>query len=242
MKNLQQFIFVFIIFNISLLATAQYDVSKISKKAIESYNKGLEKAQGAKYKEAIEALQDAIQKDVKYIDAYLSLAGVFGQIKDHTQSASTYEKAFAIDSNYTSDYRLPYSINLAGLGQFDKALTTVNTLLARTTLNPNTRKAAEYRKKTFQFAVDFAKTDAAKNYVFTPVNLGDGVNSAESEYFPSLPIQGNAMIFTRRLNNFNEDFFLSEKNAAWDKAQRLPGSINTPMNEGHKIFHKMETG
>ncbi len=76
MKNLQQFIFVFIIFNISLLATAQYDVSKISKKAIESYNKGLEKAQGAKYKEAIEALQDAIQKDVKYIDAYLSLAGV----------------------------------------------------------------------------------------------------------------------------------------------------------------------
>ncbi|MDQ3682652.1 MAG: OmpA family protein [Bacteroidota bacterium] len=232
MKNLQQIFFVFILSTISLLTTAQYDVSKINNKAIESYNKGLEKAQDAKYKEAIEALQEAIQRDAKYIDAYLSLAGVFGQMKDHTQSVNTYEKSFAIDSNYTSDYRLPYSINLAGLGQFDKALAVINALLARTALNPNTRKAAEYRKKTFQFAIDFAKTDVAKNYVFTPVNLGDGINSAESEYFPSLPIQGDAMIFTRRLNNSNEDFFLSEKNAAWDKAQRLPGNINTPLNEG----------
>jgi outer membrane protein OmpA-like peptidoglycan-associated protein/tetratricopeptide (TPR) repeat protein len=232
MKNLQQILFVFILCSTSLITSAQYDVSKINKKAIESYNKGLEKAQDTKYKDAVEALQDAIQKDAKYIDAYLSLAGVFGQMKDHTQSVNTYEKAFALDSNYTSDYRLPYSINLAGLGQFDKALTTINTLLARAALNPNTRKAAEYRKKTFQHAIDFAKKDEAKNYVFTPINLGDGVNSTESEYFPSLPIQGDAMIFTRRLNNFNEDFFLSEKNTAWDKAQRLPGSINTPMNEG----------
>jgi outer membrane protein OmpA-like peptidoglycan-associated protein/tetratricopeptide (TPR) repeat protein len=232
MKNLQQTLFIFLLSFISLVAPAQYDVSKINKKAIESYNKGLEKAQEQKYKEAVAALQEAIKTDQKYIDAYLSLAGVFGQIKDHTQSVNTYEKAFLLDSNYTSDYRLPYSINLAGLGQFEKALTTINTLLGRTTLNLNTRKAAEYRKKTFQFAVDFGKTDASKNYVFAPVNLGDGINSIESEYFPSLPIQGDAMVFTRRLNNFNEDFFLSEKNAAWDKAQRLPGSINTPMNEG----------
>jgi hypothetical protein len=37
------------------------------------------------------------------------------------QSITTYEKAFAIDSNYTSDYRLPYSINLAGIGEFEKS-------------------------------------------------------------------------------------------------------------------------
>ena len=215
----------------------QYDVSKINKKAIEAYNKGLEKAQDGKYKEAIESLTEAINRDPKYIDAYLSLAGVYGQTKDHKQSAATYEKAFALDSNYTSDYRLPYSINLAGLGQFDKSLTTINALLSRTNISPNTRKAATYRQKTYQFAVDYTKNEAIKNYLFQPQNLGDGINTSESEYFPSLPIDGRELIFTRRLNNHNEDFFLSESNTAgWEKARRLNGSINTDANEGAQMI------
>jgi Tfp pilus assembly protein PilF len=134
---------------------AQYDVSKINKKAIESYNKALEKAQDGKYKDAIESLQEAIQRDGKYIDAYLSLAGIYGQIKDHQQSISTYEKAFTLDSNYTSEYKLPYTINLAGLGQFQRSFDVITALLAKTNLGPNARKAAEYRKRTYQFALDF---------------------------------------------------------------------------------------
>src|SRR5688500_10110863 len=120
MKNLV--LFFSLLFLTSNIVLSQYDVSKINKKAIESYNKGLEKAQDGKYKDAIESLQEAISRDPKYIDAYLSLAGVYGQMKNYTQSTGTYEKAFALDSNYTSDYRLPYSINLAGMGEFEKAL------------------------------------------------------------------------------------------------------------------------
>ena len=216
---------------------SQYDVSKINKKAIEAYNKGLEKAQDGKYKDAIESLTEAINRDPKYIDAYLSLAGVYGQTKDHKQSAATYEKAFALDSNYTSDYRLPYSINLAGLGQFDKSLSVITALLSRTNISPNTKKAATYRQKTYQFAVDYAKNEAIKDYLFQPQNLGDGINTSESEYFPSLPIDGRELIFTRRLNNHNEDFFLSESNnTGWEKARRLNGSINTDANEGAQMI------
>jgi outer membrane protein OmpA-like peptidoglycan-associated protein/tetratricopeptide (TPR) repeat protein len=234
MKNL------FLSFSTLFICTvllAQYDVSKINKKAIEAYNKGLEKAQDGKYNDAIESLQEAISRDPKYIDAYLSLAGVYGQMKDHTQSVSTYERAFVIDSNYTSEYRLPYSINLAGMGEFEKALTTINALLLRTNISPNTRKAAMYRQKTYQFAVDYAKNEAIKNYVFQPSNLGDGINTSESEYFPSLPIDGKELIFTRRVNNYNEDFFLSKGNTAgWEKARRLNGSINTDQNEGAQMI------
>ena len=215
----------------------QYDVSKINKKAIEAYNKGLEKAQDGNYKDAIEFLSEAINRDSKYIDAYLSLAGVYGQMKDHKQSAATYEKAFTLDSNYTSDYRLPYSINLAGQGQFDKALNTINALLSRDNISPNTRKAATYRQKTYQFAVDYATNEAIKNYQFQPENLGEGINTSESEYFPSLPIDGSQLIFTRRLNNHNEDFFLSDtKITGWEKARRLNGSINTEANEGAQMI------
>ena len=80
MKNLSLLISCLLILT-STFVFAQYDVSKINKKAIEAYNKGLEKAQDGKYKDAIESLQEAIHGDPKYIDAYLSLAGVHGQMK-----------------------------------------------------------------------------------------------------------------------------------------------------------------
>ena len=233
MKGHKQAVFTFYFLLFTLCAFAQYDPSKINKKAIEAYDKGIGKAQAGNYKDALESLQEAIQKDANYVEAYLSLAGVYGQMKDYRQSTVFYEKAFALDSNYTSDFRLPYSINLAGMGEFDKALNTINILLSKSNLNSNTRKAAEYRRKTFQFAVDYAKNNPYKNYVFAPQNLGDAINSPESEYFPSMPVDGSTLIFTRRLNNFNEDFFASRKNGTgWDKAFRLTGSINTPQNEG----------
>lgn len=233
MKNLAYSVFAVCVLLIGNLANAQYDLSKINKKSIEAYNKGLERAQDGYYPGAITFLQQAISLDPKYVDAYLSLAGVYGQMKDHRQSVATYEKALDLDPKYTSEYRLPYSINLAGLGEFEKALSVTQNLLSEQKLNPNTRKAAEFRLKNYQFAVEYQKNNTNKNYVFTPINLGEGVNSSESEYFPSIPILGEELVFTRRLRNHNEDFFYSVKSGnKWDNGKPLPGNINTPQNEG----------
>lgn len=232
MKHLKA-VLSFCLVSASLATVAQYDASKVNKKALEVYNRGIEKAQNDQYTEAIADLQDAIKRDPNYVEAYLSLAGVYGQLKNREQSIATYEKAFALDSNYTSDFRLPYSINLAGLGQFEKALQTIDALLARPNLSPNTRKAAEYRRKTYQFAVDFAKNNPVGNYVFAPQNLGDAINTQESEYFPSIPIESDKLVFTRRLRGMNEDFFGSmQQEGKWISAQPLPGNINTLQNEG----------
>lgn len=218
---------------LSLILTPSLAQSKIDKKAAALYEKAMELTDANKYKEAIDLLQQAISHDGNYIDAYLSLAGVYGQLKDYTQSVATYEKALAMDTTYTADYLLPYSINLAGKGEFEKAFQVVNTLLAKPVLHPTTKKAAEYRQKTYQFAISYSKSHPNKNYVFAPQNLGDAINSGESEYFPSLPIDGKLLVYTRRVNDFNEDFFASESNGnGWDKAVRLPGQINTAQNEG----------
>jgi tetratricopeptide (TPR) repeat protein len=233
MKNRILVLVLISILHFTFSASAQYDVSKINKKAIESYNKGLEKAQEGKYNDAIESLSEAIRRDANYVDAYLSLAGVYGQIKNYEQSILNYEKAFAIDSNYQSFTRLPYSINLAGVGKFDQALNSVTTLLFRKDISENTRKAAEYRRKTYQFAVDFAKAHEGENYVFAPQNLGDSINTSSSEYFPSISIDGNKIIFTRLIGGRNEDFYGSIKTGnTWRKAVPLTGDINTPENEG----------
>lgn len=217
----------------ALFASAQTDITKVDKKAVSLYEQAMVLIDATKYRDALVVLQQAINRDDRYIDAYLSMAGIYGQLKEYRQSAATYEKAMALDPAYTADYALPYAINLAGNGEFEKALQVVNTLLQKPTLHPTTKKAAEYRQKTFQFAVDYAKTKGNQTYVFSPQNLGDAVNSAEMEYFPSIPIDGKLLVFTRRLNGRNEDFFAAEKGAnSWEKAVRLPGQINTPQNEG----------
>lgn len=231
MKNLHPVLLVIFCF-LSIKGFTQYDPNKIDKKAMESYAKAMEKIQDEKYGEAIEKLNEAIQRDAGYIDAYLSLAGVYGQLNRHEESIRNYQKAFSIDSNYIEPYIfLPFSINLAGLGRFSEALDAMNRMLSKK-LDERTRKSGEYRQRSYQFAVDFDKKHPSR-YVFEPKNLGEGVNSPEAEYFPSISIDGQRLIFTRLLNNRNEDFFASDKtDNGWTKAEKLKGFINTPENEG----------
>src|SRR5215475_8480615 len=131
MKNL----IVILLLLSSFASFAQYDPEKIDKKAVNIYNKALLSAQDNNFKEAIGLLQQAISIDSKYEDAYLSIAGMYGELKDYQNSITNYEKAKAIDSIYFQDYNLPYSINLAGAGKFQEALTAVDTFLTVTNLN-----------------------------------------------------------------------------------------------------------
>lgn len=224
----------FLLITCTALHAQDYDPAKVNKKAVVLYDQALERATEGHYPQAVGLLLKCIEMDARYVDAYLSLAGVYGEMKNYRASCEYYEKAFAIDAGYTMEYKLPYSINLAGLGEFDKALVAINELLdKKPPKNSTSFKAAQYRKKCYEFAVDYAQKLGKDNYVFTPVNAGPAINTAESEYFPSLTIDGKELIFTRRLNGRNEDFFSSVlQDNSWQKAKPLPGGINTPMNEG----------
>lgn len=217
---------------VTVAAQAQYDPSRINKKAKEIYEYALNAVDADELTKARDMLQEAIRRDGNYLEAYVSLAGVYSQLKDRKQSVLNYEKAFAIDSTYLTDIRLPYAIALAGDGQFDKALQTIDALLAKPNLHTNTRKAAEFRRAKFQFALDWAKAHP-EPFTFSPQNVGPGINTVDAELFPSLTIDGNDMIFTRNLGGSNEDFFLSHRdNGKWGPAYHLNGAINTRQNEG----------
>lgn len=74
----------------------------------------------------------------------------------------------------------------------------------------------------------------ADPYPYAPEPLGPGVNTTHSlEYFPSLSVDGQHLIFTRRVNKRQEDFYQSDRrpDGTWSVAVPLPG-VNTPMNEG----------
>lgn len=230
MKNLWLAISILLI---SITARAQYDPDKVSKKAAALYQQGINKATDGDYKEGIRILQDAVKADPRFLDAFLSIAGIYGEMKNYSQSIINYEKARAIDSLYFKDYNLPYSINLAGQGDFEKALSAVDVFLSIQTLNEKSRLAAEYRKKSYQFAIDYAKQKPVGEYKFEPKNMGPNINSVVSEYFPTITLDANELVFTRRVGNFNEDFFGSTLSGGnWSPSKALTGNINTESNEG----------
>jgi outer membrane protein OmpA-like peptidoglycan-associated protein/tetratricopeptide (TPR) repeat protein len=212
---------------------AQYNPDKVNKKAAQTYSKALELAQNDDFKGGIETLKQAVQLDPGFADAWLSMAGMYGELKNYQGAIDSYEKARAIDSNYFKDYNLPYSINLAGKGDFSTALQAVGTFLTVTNLNETSRKAGEYRQKCYRFALDYAAAHPQTGYKFEPLNMGDSINTAVSEYYPTLTIDGSTLIYTRRVNNYNEDFYESDRlGNGWTKARSLPGNINTNQNEG----------
>jgi outer membrane protein OmpA-like peptidoglycan-associated protein/tetratricopeptide (TPR) repeat protein len=224
---------IFMLLTIAAANAQHYDPSKVNKKAAGMYEDALQQATDGNFKEGIRLLEEAVKIDSKFLDAYLSIAGMYGELKNYDGAISNYEKGRAIDSEYFKDYNLPYSINLAGKGEFEKALAAVNEFLTVTNLNESSQKAGDYRKRCYQFAIGYKNNHPNGDYKFEPTNLGDSVNSAVSEYFPALTIDSRQLIFTRRVRNMNEDFYETDrKDAAWSAAKPLAGNINTNFNEG----------
>ncbi|MDQ6890855.1 MAG: OmpA family protein, partial [Bacteroidota bacterium] len=221
----------------SYMASAQwYDPLKVKTKATDIYLQAISKAQNGNLPDAIKMVNDALKIEPKFVDAYLSVAGMYAELKNYNESVNQYDKAFALDNTYSKTSLLPYSISLAGAGKFDKAFTAVNTFLAIPKLNERSIKAGEFRKKTYEFAIEYEKKHS-KNYVFNPQNLGENINSKDLEYYPSLTIDGKKMVFTRRVNSSmgkgKEEFFESPfLNGTWGNATPLEGNISTGENNG----------
>ena len=82
--------------------------------------------------------------------------------------------------------------------------------------------------------------EALKNPVpFTPVNLGDSVNTTDDEYWPSITADGQTLMFTRQVSTgrsvpkTQEDFYISHlENGKWRKAVNAGYPLNTSQNEG----------
>ena len=110
----------------------------------------------ANLKEGLESLKKAVTIDNRYADAYLSMAGMYTELKNYQAAIDNYKIARSIDSIYFKDYSLSYSITLAGLGNFEEALAAVNDFKSIPNLHESSLRAADYRIRSYQFAIDYA--------------------------------------------------------------------------------------
>ena len=227
--------YLFILF-CCVFVTAQsqtYQPDHVNAKAIAMYEKAMQQLSDGMIKDAVPFLLRSVALDSNYLDAYLSLAGVYGELKNYSKSVEWYEKVKSKDSNYFKIYNLPYSINLAGLGRFEEALNAVNIFLSIPNISERSLKSASYRKRCFEFAVDYKSKHPVSDYAFAPVNMGDSINSEKSEYYPSVTFDDSLLVFTKRGEGFREDFMQSTlRNGVFSKATLINGDINNEPSKG----------
>lgn len=219
-----------------LVAAQAYNPDKVSRKALQLYEKAFQKASENQTKEAVTLLQEATSADENYADAWIALGRLQLELKNYPYSVICFKRAQFIDLNYFKPHWLSYASGLAGTGDFIKALEITDKYIDQVKPTGPQLELALTRKRSYTFAVQQEKEQQSeKNTVgFAPRNLGATVNSKMSEYLPSQTIDGTQLFFTRRVDTYNEDFYGSsrQKTRPWENAQPLNGSLNTPQSEG----------
>jgi outer membrane protein OmpA-like peptidoglycan-associated protein len=198
------------------------------------------------YATGIVLAEKALSKDSNFVEAHL-LAADFADYSNNVDKAIFhFKKAIQLNPNHSPSGATHYLLGnmFFETGQYQEAITILSTFVANKNANPAYVSDAYHVIESAEFALN-----AMKNPVqFNPINLGAGVNTADPEYFPTITVDGQTILFTRlvtdeRVQNPNkkqEDFFVSNlskntnlsENRVWEKAFPMPASINTVQNEG----------
>ncbi|GAB1451669.1 hypothetical protein MASR2M47_17250 [Draconibacterium sp.] len=182
------------------------------------------------YQNAISEIEKLLKKEPGYIDAILLLSDVYHDSGSTQKEIETLETALQYSQNPLIYFRLAkanYSI-----GIYEKALSNFE----KYQQTPGVSDARKTEIKQSILSCRFA-IDAMKNpVVFNPERLSENINTENDEYWPSISLDGEKLVFTRRLKQstgiVQEDFFVSEYDSlGWKKAKPII-EINTNENEG----------
>ncbi|MFN8153117.1 MAG: OmpA family protein [Bacteroidia bacterium] len=185
---------------------------------------------------AIKLLESAIGKDSSFIDAYLLLSSIYIESRDYASSLEYLNLAIKTDPAY-----LPVINKLAGELEFriGNYVTAKADFMRFASLSGNLSPESRVSIDRWLSNCDFAIQAIAHPVPFDPKNLGAGVNTSSSEYYPSFTVDQKEIIFTRdipdnrSLEGHQEDFYISAwKDSVWQIAKNAGMPLNSGLNEG----------
>lgn len=237
MKNVINILFIILVSLPQLLQAQKYHTN--SQRALNYYNAGKQQYDFLYYSSAEQSLKEAIRLDKNFFEAYALLGDMLFTQKRYSESAFYYQGAVKIDSLFYKPLFFELAMAEMKSGQYSGALNHFVAFLELNPLKPENEKnraAAEKAISNCRFAIE-----AMKNPVpFNPVSLGDSVNTIHDEYWPSITVDGQTLLFTRqerskgKTNIRNqEDFYISRLyEKGWGRAFNAGAPLNTPQNEG----------
>ncbi len=181
------------------------------------------------YPAAIEAADKILQKDPGYAPAHLLLAEIYKDIDSSRLEIKHLTKAVELDDNPLIDFRLGEAFYK--LGMYSEALS----FYEKYTENKNIPEKRQFLLACKIASCRFALNSIENPVAFEPTNLGDEINTANDEYWPTPSLDGKHLVFTRLMKDGGrpqEDFFMAEIDSFnWDNAVPM-SEVNTSDNEG----------
>jgi flagellar motor protein MotB len=206
-----------------------------SNRALKAYNEGKQAFDYFEFRNAEKYLREAISIDKDFYEAYMVLGEMMTKLGRYSESAFYYRRAVKIDSLFYKPVFFPLANAEKMSGDYSGALVHYNVYLLQPGISEKNKILATRSIKDCIFAVE-----AVKNPVpFTPVNMGDSINTSDDEYWPSITVDGQTLMFTRQIPTgrsipkTQEDFYISHLiNGLWGKAFNAGYPLNTSSNEG----------
>ncbi|MET4080460.1 outer membrane protein OmpA-like peptidoglycan-associated protein [Pedobacter sp. UYP30] len=198
------------------------------RKAQNLFDKASSAAQQQDFGQTINLLEEAVNTDAKFTAAYVFLGDVYMMTKKYPKAEERYKTSLTLDKGASSVIFYKLAESEFANGKYIEAKSNFEKFIGSKPRAEDLEKAQKYLLNCNFAAI------AIKNPVkYTPLNLGEGVNTKNAEYFPAITADGETLIFTRQVDE-NEDFWTSKfLNNAWAKAIPLSAKINTPeYNEG----------
>ncbi|MBP6511521.1 MAG: PD40 domain-containing protein [Bacteroidia bacterium] len=230
----------FTVFLISFFSTqAQTGMGKYSssnKSAIRDFEDGKKQYDSRQDVKAIKLMESAIRKDSNFIEPWMVLGQIYLEGRDYKSSLEHYRKVVQISPSYLAGVNMlvgDLEMKFANYG--NAKVNYENYLTYSKNLSEEFIGEANQKIKNCVFAMDAIKHPVP----YQPINLGQGVNTADAEYFPSFTVDQQEIIFTRDVNDVRaqeghqEDFFIAKsKDTTWLAAKNAGAPLNSSGNEG----------
>jgi len=206
-----------------------------SKKAIELYTEADNFRVRGQFSQAIGLLNQAIQRDKNFVEAYYRLGITYMTLKDFPAAIRNLEKGLSLTDDIRKQKIFWYDLGESYFttGDYDKAEQIISSFLSAEVQN---RPKIE-RARLMLENIEFAKENKNNTSAYRQKRLSDTVNAFIMQYFPVLTADQQELIFTRRMGggpSDDEDLVIARKDSRgrWGVPESLSKNINTNLNEG----------
>ena len=203
------------------------------KKAIKLYEKSEVQFKARDFENGIKSLNQAIERDEHFAEAYLKLAGVYNFLRSEEAAFANYKKYYEVipRNDLKSGVARSIAIRYYQRGKYEKAEEVFDHFL-RIESGQALNKGDSLLQKSIRFAI----RSLANPSVRIIDRLSDSVNRFALQYFPVLTIDNQTMVYTKRDGSgiqYDEDIVISAKeNGQWKPAVGISYTINTRFNDG----------
>ncbi|HYC85632.1 MAG TPA: tetratricopeptide repeat protein, partial [Chryseosolibacter sp.] len=226
---------VVLLHGLSPVALPQAVLSTRSKKAIELYTEADNFRVRGQFSQALSLLQQAIEKDKEFVEAYYRTGITYMSMKNYPEAARWLEKGLSLTNDVKKQKVFWFDLGETyfTLGQYEKSEKLISAFLQAETAN----KSKIDRAQRLMNNITFAREDQKKAAAYRQKPLSDTVNKFIMQYFPVLTADEQQLIFTRRMgftDDYDEDLVMSSKdeNGRWKAPESISKNINSTFNEG----------